>query len=124
MSRSTLPSSKLPALLLCAVAAVALVALTRTSKAADEPYALRFIALSGEGSTTKAWFDGAPPTGTRVQEALDRFAKEGFHFAGMQSTFRQGQLQSNVFTAKDAGTPSFTSTPDPTFVLILERGGR
>ena len=111
----------LPALTLCALVAVALVALTRTGKAADEPYGLRYIALSGEGSATKAWFDGAPPTGTRVQEALDRFAKEGYRYAGLQSTYRQGQVQANVFTQSDSSTPLVSSTPEPTFVLILER---
>jgi hypothetical protein len=119
-----MPRSLLPALSLCVVAAVALVALTRTGKAADEPYGLRFIALSGEGSATKAWFDGAPPTGTRVQEALDRFAKEGYRFAGIQSSYRQNQVQANVFTDKDASTPLLSSTPEPTFVLILERVSR
>jgi len=118
MNRSTVP-----ALFLCAVAAVALVALTRTGKAAGEPYSLRFIALSGEGSATKAWFEGAPPAGTRVQEALDRFAKEGFHYVGMQPTFRQSQIQSNVFTAPGSSAPSTPTTPEPTFVLILERAG-
>jgi hypothetical protein len=107
--------SPLMVLIPCALTALAVVALTRHGSAQGEDLGLRFISISGEGSSTKAWFEGAPPTGTRVQEALDRFAKEGYRFAGLQPAVRQSQVQ---VTSSSTALPS---TPEPTYVLILEK---
>ena len=108
--------SPLTVLVLCALTALAVVAFTRRGSAEGEAYGLRFISISGDGSSTKAWFEGAPPTGTRVQEALDRFAKEGFRFAGLQPAFRQSQVQ-----VTSTSSSSLPSTPEPAYVLILEK---
>lgn len=52
----------------------------RTSTAAppDVSVALRYLAVSGDGATARTWYDGAPPAGVPVQDALDFFAKDGF----------------------------------------------
>ena len=64
--------SPLTVLVLCALTALAVVAFTRRGAAEGEAYGLRFISISGDGSSTKAWFEGAPPTGTRVGSSRNR----------------------------------------------------
>ena len=106
----------LPLALLAVGAGAALLA--RPGRAEDAyGYELRYVSLSGEGSTAKAWFEGAPATGAKVQEALDRFAKEGFRFASLSPAWRQGVV--NVSTGASS---SSTALPEPLFVLLLERG--
>ena len=50
----------------------------RPGRAEDPPYELRYISITGDGSTAKAWYEGAPPSGSKVQDALDKFTREGF----------------------------------------------
>jgi hypothetical protein len=111
-----MPRTALWSLAVATLGAVAVVVLSRPSLAAPEaPYEMRFVSLTGEGSATKAWFEGAPPAGTRVQEALDRFAKEGFKYAALQPTHRP----TNVAVGGGGG---LATQVEPSFVLILERG--
>jgi len=71
---------------LLAVVALAVVgaalALALGARAEDRPAPretdIRYLAVTGDGPTARAWFDGAPPNGTPVQEALDTFAQQGF----------------------------------------------
>ena len=37
-----------------------------------------YINVSGEAAAAKAWYDGAPPSGVSLQDALDKFNAEGF----------------------------------------------
>ncbi len=37
-----------------------------------------YLFVTGEGPSSKAWFKDAPSTGLPVQDALDRFAKDGY----------------------------------------------
>ena len=46
--------------------------------APSDAIALRYVSVSGDGPQARAWYDGAPPAGTAVQDALDHFAKQGF----------------------------------------------
>jgi hypothetical protein len=103
-----------------ALVAAGVVALAgaRRGEAEEPAYELRFLSLTGEGSTTKAWYEGAPPSGVKVQEALDRFAQQGFRLAGQAPAWRQGQV--NV----SSSSPSSTTVPDPAWILLLERGRR
>lgn len=106
----------LPLALLAAGAGAALLA--RPGRAEDaRGYELRYVALSGEGGSAKAWFEGAPAGGARVQEALDRLTKEGFRFASLSSAWRPG-----VVNVSSGASPSSTTVPEPLFVLLLERG--
>ncbi len=38
-----------------------------------------YLFVTGEGPSAKAWFKDAPSTGLAVQDALDSFAKQGYH---------------------------------------------
>lgn len=100
--------------LLLGVAALVFAAV-RPSRAEGPPYEMRYVSIVGDGSNAKAWFEGAPPSGARVQEALDRFAREGFHFSALSPSWRQGSV-----TVNPAG-PTSTTAPDAAYVLVLER---
>ena len=39
---------------------------------------IAYLFVTGEGPSAKAWFKDAPSTGMPVQDALDRFAKDGY----------------------------------------------
>lgn len=47
----------------------------------DQEISIRYLAVSGDGSQARTWYDGAPPAGVPVQDALDLFAKQGFQVA-------------------------------------------
>lgn len=98
------------------VLAVLLVAPRDHARAEDERTGLRYLSISGDGSNAKAWFEGAPASGMRVQEALDRFAREGYRFAGMQPAWRASQVQ-----VTSGSSPSSSTLSDPSFMLVLER---
>ena len=102
--------------LLVAVGALVFVA-TKPGRAEEPPYEMRYVSITGDGSNAKAWFEGAPPSGARVQETLDRFAREGYRFAALTPAWRQGTV--NVSTVGPA--PSTTTPPDATYVLLLEK---
>ena len=71
-------------------------------------YDLRYLSITGEGNNAKAWFEGAAPGGARVQEALDRFTKEGYRLGTLAPAWRPG------------GAPTAAGT-DTAYVLLLER---
>jgi hypothetical protein len=63
--------------------------LGRRASAEPNPRArIVFVYVSGTGPQAKAWYDGAPPAGTAVQSALDRFTADGFRFAAISSSGR------------------------------------
>jgi len=49
---------------------------------------IRYIYVTGEGATAKAWYDGAPSPGVSVQDALDKFGKEGYRVARLTDNLR------------------------------------
>jgi hypothetical protein len=100
------------------VAAGAVLVAARPGRAEDPPYDMRYVSVTGDGSTAKAWFEGAPPSGTKVQDALDRFAREGYRLASLSPAWRQANV-----TVSPA-TPTSVTTPESVYVLILERGRR
>lgn len=80
-SRFTLAS--LVALLGIAVVVLAVTVVVGTpSSSQAEPESkidIVYLFVTGEGPSAKAWFKDAPSTGLPVQDALDRFSKEGYH---------------------------------------------
>lgn len=92
-------------------------ALARSGRAEDSvrAYEMRFLSISGAGSSATAWFEGAPASGLRVQEALSRCAQEGFRLSGVAPAWRATQV-----TVGSTGS-SATTAADPQFVLVLER---
>ena len=97
---------------------VLVAAWARTTRAADAPtVSLRYISVQGEGSTAKAWFDGAPATGTRVQEALDKFALLGFRVAHVTPAARPSIV---VFDATTGATKEI-NPGEQFYVMVLEK---
>jgi hypothetical protein len=78
---------------------------------------LRYLSVSGEGATAKAWFDGAPTTGLRVQEALDKFGALGFHVAHVTPAARPSVV---VVDPAPAGLKDVTSG-EQFYVWVLEK---
>lgn len=56
-------------------------------RAAPAQVDLRYLAVNGDGPNARGWYDGAPPTGVPVQEALTTFAKEGFRVVEISQSF-------------------------------------
>jgi len=78
---------------------------------------LAYLYISGRGATARAWYQGAPPSGTPVQDALDKFIADGYQFAAISS----GGLPSQVLTG---GVPSLSpgdASFDAAFVILLQR---
>ena len=47
-----------------------------------------YLFVTGEGATAKAWYDGVASAGIPVQDALEKFAKEGFEVARITDNLR------------------------------------
>lgn len=74
---------------LAVLAVVVLAGRLETSHADSESRVdIQFLYATGEGSTAKAWYDGAPSPGVPVQDALDTFAKQGFKVVSMTENLR------------------------------------
>ena len=76
-----------------------------------------YLSITGDGPNARAWFTGAPPAGTLVQEALDRFSDEGYHVVEVRP------YQRSVVTVltEDSGLTQRTSDPAETFIVLLEK---
>ena len=103
-SRFTLAS--LVALLGIAVVVLALVVVAGrpadTEAAPTGKVDIVYLFVTGEGPSAKAWFKDAPSTGMNIQDALDRFAKEGY----------RARLVTDELRA---------TADDVAFVILLER---
>lgn len=78
---------------------------------------LAYVYVSGRGATARAWYQGAPPSGTPVQDALDKFTADGYAFAAIST----GGLPTQVVSA---GSPSISpgdASLDAAFVILLSR---
>jgi hypothetical protein len=59
------------------------------SHAADKSKVdILYLSVTSEGSTAKAWYDGGPSPGVPVQEALTKFAHEGYVVAEVTQRLR------------------------------------
>jgi hypothetical protein len=63
---------------------------------------IQYLAVTGEGSTAKAWYDGAAAAGVPLQDALDKFAKDGYRVARVADTLH-------------------TQTDSTSFAILLQR---
>jgi len=76
-------------LALLALGIYALVGAEKVSQAApDHGIDIVYLSVTSEGSTAKAWYDGGPSPGVPVQEALTKFAHEGYEVAGLSQDLR------------------------------------
>jgi hypothetical protein len=100
-------------------AAVVVVALSTGARAdGATPHRIVFLFVSGSGPQAKAWYDGGAPQGVLVQAALDKFAAEGFRYAGLSS--------SGIGNMVNVGATSpLTNPAEPVlradYVILLER---
>ena len=75
----------------------------RSSEAApDKGVSIRYVYVTGESATAKAWYDGVPSPGIPVQSALDKFAAEGYRVARVTDNLR-------------------STSDDVAFAIVLER---
>ncbi len=55
-----------------------------------KPQATKFLSITGEGPTAKAWYEGAQPSGVPLQQALERFNKDGFRVVAVTEPHPSG----------------------------------
>lgn len=68
-------------LVILVTAAATLVLGSRDAASEDPKVETRYLSVTGDGPTARAWYDGSPPSGVQLQEALDKFNGEGFRVA-------------------------------------------
>jgi len=114
MSRSRL------AILGSILAAVAVLAIAWSRGADAEPHAashrIVYLYVSGRGAQAKAWYDGGPPSGVQVQQALDTFAGQGFRYVALGSS----GMPSQVSVGATLVTPA-EGALEASYVILLER---
>lgn len=82
--RTPTPSRRMTApiwLALGALLAALVFVASRPGEAEAEPapsVVTRFLSVTGEGPTAKAWYEGAQPSGIPLQRALEKFNTDGF----------------------------------------------
>ena len=98
--RSRAPLGTAPLALLVAVLAGALVSLfvlpARSSDADDKGRSIIHISVVGEGTQTKAYYEGAPPAGSPLQDALDKYASEGYSVSAIGDPYPDSRGSSGV----------------------------
>ncbi len=107
------------AILASLLAAVAVLAIAWSRGADAEPsvaHRIVYLYVSGRGAQAKAWYDGGPPSGVQVQQALDTFAGQGFKFVAIASS----GLPSQVTVGTALVTPAEGSL-EASYVILLER---
>ena len=64
----------------------------------EESIEIRYLGVSGDGSQARTWYDGAPPAGVPVQDALDFFAKQGFRVSEVTQRLAVASGEASVWT--------------------------
>jgi hypothetical protein len=108
-------SATVIALAIVLAAAAVVVAYGRAARVeAADAHKIVYLHVTGRGGNARAWFFSAPPSGVLVQEALDKFAGEGFHYVAISSSGVAAQTASST-------TPAGDSSLDASYVILLER---
>ena len=102
-------------LTLCAVLVFAMGTTSRAEESDDHHIA--YLNVTGVGPNAMAWYHGAPPAGVRVQEALDRFAEQGYHV----SAVRAYQRPMLTVISPTQEIVRETSERDEFFIILLEK---
>lgn len=113
MSRSRL------AILASLLVAAAVLAIAWSRGADAEPtvtHRIVYLYVSGRGAQAKAWYDGGPPSGVQVQQALDTFAAQGFKYVAMASSGVPSMVTVGGIPA--SGTDGAL---EASYVILLER---
>ena len=82
------PRARTPWTALVAIAAIGLISWLANRPApvaadGESKIEIRYLAVTGDGPTSRAWYDGGPPNGVPMQDALNKFAAEGFRVRSM-----------------------------------------
>ena len=64
----------------------------------DKEVAIRYLSVTGDGPQARTWYDGAPPAGVPVQDALDHFAKQGFQVSEITQRLAVESSTASVYT--------------------------
>jgi len=107
------------AILASLLVAVAVLAIAWSRGADAEPnvaHRIVYLYVSGRGAQAKAWYDGGPPSGVQVQQALDTFAGQGFKYRAIASSGVPSQVSVGAVTV----TPPEGSL-EASYVILLER---
>jgi hypothetical protein len=109
------------AILLVAVLALLAVLVFGSPSQAQESGTVHtvYLSVTGEGPNAKAWYNGAPPTGLLVQEALDRWSEKGYRVKEVRPYLRPFV----TVVSPDQGTVPQTNQPDESFVILMEKVG-
>lgn len=110
------PSVVVAFALLFALGVVAVVLGSARDAQGADAKRLAYVHVSGRGSAARAWYQGAPPTGVGVQEALDKFTSDGYRFVAMSAGGVPGVVQQG-----SAAPAPAEGTLDPVYVILLER---
>jgi hypothetical protein len=99
--------------LLVAAAAIGL-AFTHAAKAEGaDAHKIAYLHVSGRGPTARAWYQGAPGSGLPVQDALDKFAADGYRYAALGTVGVPAQTAGPVSSSE--------AVIDLPYVILLER---
>jgi hypothetical protein len=111
-------ASLAPVLLLAAVTLGAVLVAPGFVRAADPAKENVYLHVSGYGPNAKAWYKGAPPAGTPVQDALDHFNSRGFRVSHTTDI----TLPSFTLVVNQSGTEQRIPTDfDPFYVVFMEK---
>lgn len=66
--------------------------------APDKEMSIRYLAVNGDGPSARTWYDGAPPAGVPVQDALDHFAKQGYRVVEVSQRLAVAAGEASVWT--------------------------
>ena len=93
-----------------------LVAVSSNSHAEEDnlPHT-QFLNITGVGPTATAWFEGAPPTGAPVQDALDKFSKLGYRV----KTVSPSQRPIITIVTADGSTVQDRGDDDEQFFIVF-----
>ena len=102
---------------LLVAATVLVIAWSRGADAEPPGLAHRIVYLyvSGRGAQAKAWYDGGPPSGVQVQQALDTFAGQGFRYVAIASSGVPSQVTVGPVPVSPAA-----AALEASYVILLE----
>jgi hypothetical protein len=85
----------LVALFVCLAAFVARPA--SHAEAAEPAVESAVIAVTGEGSTARGWYQGASPPGVNLQDALELFAEKGYRIVEVTMPHRAETTEGQIW---------------------------
>lgn len=107
------------AILASLLVAVGVLAIAWSRGADAEPnvsHRIVYLYVSGRGAQAKAWYDGGPPSGVQVQQALDTFAGQGFKLVSLASSG-----VASVVTVGGVAPSGTDGASEASYVILLER---